>query len=191
MTKAVTLPPFIDYALIIQIATAVSHSREWGKAIDQKQAFELAYDAINSHVMRGEVGDNPPRFLWFIGRRAVRSYLASRIEVSLATGGTAVDQKRIKPRFAKYWLEHEVQDPVAEVDERVALHQALDGLEPEQRKDLEALAATFDGAEAAKLRGVGRVHFVKRCRRAREAFFALWFEGETMPALPKRVVNRA
>lgn len=210
MTKTVALPPSIDYALIIQVAKSVSRYREWMGSISEEQAFEIAYDAINSHVMRGEIlGDNPLRFLAFLGRRAVRTHLSNRVglrsnarmeaeAIEYPYGDNSgprswVPDGLMKPRFARYWTSGHgyAPDSASDIDERVALHQALGGLEAEQREDLEALASTFDGARAAKLRGVGRVHFVKRCRRARLAFFALWYEGETPPPLPRRVVNRA
>jgi len=185
MPKTVQLPESIDYALIIAVAKAVSQRREWVGSLSQEQAFETAYDAINSHVMRGEtLGDNPSRFLAFIGIRAIRTALKNRVDAS--------SSEQMKPHFAKYWTGERgyASDHAADVDERISVRQAIEGLSPQEQGDLIALAESFDGATAAQKRGVGRVHFVKRCRQAREAFFRLWYEGETVPALPKRVVNR-
>jgi len=185
MPRLVRLPESIDYALIIAVARAVSQRREWAPTLTPQQAFELAYDAINSHVMRGEtLGDNPSKFLAFIGIRSVRTVLKNRVDEAAP--------ENMRPHFAKYWTGERgyASDHAADVDERISVRQAIEGLSPQEQGDLIALAESFDGATAAQKRGVGRVHFVKRCRQAREAFFRLWYEGETVPALPKRVVNR-
>lgn len=146
----------------------------WGSDIWDK--YETARAAVVEHLYTAE---ELPTFhelavvgMTAIGRMAWRN--------SRQTGQDH-SRNRTMPGFVRYWWWHtqRASSPESMVVDRTALWQIWSQLGQLQQDTLVAVAEHPDYASAAAAEGCSYDTFLRRVKVAREAFYALWHEGET------------
>jgi hypothetical protein len=155
----------------------------YGQVIGFDDAYLAAYDGITSHLFNAD--QVPTRGdLYRAGSRAIRGVMVSVYRdngrPALGTGA----------RFRAYWTGDRQSHPdhAPKVDDDLALWQVFEGLDPEDRETLVQVAHHLDGNKVREATGWNEREYTARLRKARQNFYRLWFEGETAPELPKRVV---
>lgn len=159
-------------------AAIVSRHRHWWPAGDIAGQHAAAWDGITEHLL---TSDEPPsrQAMAAAGLRALSAYV--RREISHQGGGSHNGIANAGAKFASYWEWHSAPapDPQERVCDRLAVTQILPALTPRQREALLALAAWEDYQLAAAAMGCTTGTFEVHIKRARQAFRALWHEGET------------
>lgn len=152
---------------------AISRSRgRWGSHLDR---YQTAWSAIAEALCTSEEAPDAADLV-----HAGWAAVAAEAERSSQSHGHSPHRGRM-PAFERYWT------PVAgtTVEERIveshALWQIMPALTDRQRQALTALAATGDYQVAALGMQLSYHTYAQAVSRARKAFAALWFEGETPP----------
>lgn len=184
MTNGSDLPHGWDFGDIIVLARTVAATYRWGSApVGFDEAYIAAYDGIMSALLAAE--EAPTR---------KQLYTAGSRSISGAVGRAYRDVGRPAvgngARFRAYWMgdRQTEPDPSPHVVENLALWQVFEGLDTEDRETLTALAHHLSVTELQEAMGWGASQTNRRIKKARENFYRLWFEGETPPDLPRRVV---
>lgn len=165
----------------------VANNRAWWPAGDRDDQYAAAWHGIVEHLC---TTDEPPHRhdLMEAGRNA----LAADVRDTMRHHGARRDSTNTGQKHAMYWewAGRAVPSPENGIVEHLALDQILAALTRRQRQALDALAATGDYAEAARLLGIEGQTFRSLLGRGRGAFRALWHEGET-PSRPWGCDRRA
>ncbi|MFD8626663.1 hypothetical protein ACFV4E_22730 [Streptomyces hygroscopicus] len=144
---------------------------------DRQDYYDEALSAI---FMRLVSSDDEPR-------RSDLLHAADRAITDLVRGQRrdrgyreADEQFRIKwhPQFFRYWFHDPGVDLSERIAERVAVHQVLDALRPDERAAVEALAACGFYDDAAESLGITVACLKQRLRMARRRFLRLWHYPE-------------
>lgn len=107
---------------------------------------------------------------------------------NLAWGLAGHEDRR--PAFVRYWTPTDVTPIEDRITDAAALWQILPCLTDRQYQALVALAATEDYDLAAAAMGLSRSGYATTVKRAREAFLALWHEGEQPSKIWRRDQRR-
>lgn len=178
------LPFGWNYGDAMRLARTVAATYRWGNdIIGFDEAYQVAYDGIIAHLFSAT--EEPARGdLYRAGARAIRGALTIHYRDS---GRPAVGNGA---RFKAYWMGDRQTEPdhAPSITSNLAVWQVLEGLEPEDRETLAQLAHHLEGEKVREATGWTKREFTRRLRQARENFYRLWFEGETAPPIPKRVV---
>lgn len=166
--------------------SVVSNNRTWWPAGDREDLYAAAWHGIVEHLYTSET--EPRRSeLMEAGRRA----LAADVKATMRHHGARRDSSNNGAKYAVYWewAGRSVPSPEAGIVERLALQQILPALTPGQLAAIQALAATGDYAEAARITG-SATGLKSQLMKGRRRFRALWHEGET-PSSPWGTDRRA
>lgn len=166
----------------------VSNNLNWWPVGDRADQHDTAWHGIVEHLYSAD--DAPTRNeLLEAGRRI----LVDEVKSHLQTHGARRDGTNNGAKFAAYWRALNAAAPSHEpaIIERVALVQVMAALTPRQREAFGALAACDDYVGAARLLNVEPQSYRDLIGRSRQAFDALWHEGETArKRRPDRRVTR-
>lgn len=155
--------------------TVVSNNRTWWPAGDRDDLYAAAWHGIVEHLYGA--AELPSRIsLMEAGRRA----LADDVRDTMRHHGARRDGTNNGQKYALYWqwAGRAVPSPEGRIVDEMALWQILPTLTAGQRAALDALAATGDYAEAARLLGIHKKSIDSQLMLARRRFRALWHEGE-------------
>lgn len=172
----------LDLMRVIDQAAKLATTGAWQQGLDARDRYEIAWQACAETAVRHYLDHDEvpyPSLLVGDGMRAV----GDEVYAITRARGLRPDSARA---HAAYWWDidrgHGVRADLGV--ERIALHQALDRLDDEQRDDLTLVAATGTVRAAAEAAGVSYKHMAARVRAARVAFYGLWFNPETPPVPP-------
>lgn len=187
-TTAVTdLPHGWTVAEASELARVAAATYNWSTSVvGHDTAREAAYDGITSELFRAE---EPPgrEQLFQSGCRAIRHVVnVMKRDRGMKPIG---NPNYTGAGFAAYWTGErgEEPDPTSQLVEDLTVQQVLDGLDERDRETLSLVAEHLDGRKVREVTGWSGREYSERLSQARQNFYALWYEGETPPAIPKRV----
>jgi hypothetical protein len=156
----------------------VLHQRYHGFA-DFDERLEVAWHAIIEHLYTSSQPPARPELI-----RAAWQAIAHHVsrEEHFRRGYSHARHDRdaqFTAGFMRYWHDTGPVGPEERATERLALAQIWPRLRPAHRKLLAAMAKHEDYGRAAAALGKSRHTFATQIGQARQAFRALWHEGET------------
>lgn len=153
----------------------VTTNRTWWPTGDRNDLYDAAWHGIVEHLY---TVTEPPtrRDLMTAGRDT----LSRDVGANIRHHGARRDPTSTGAKYAAYWewASRVTPSPENTIIDRIALQQILTTLTPGQRAAINALAATGDYAEAARITG-GTNALILHLTRGRRRFRELWHEGET------------
>lgn len=164
----------------------VSNNFSWYAASDREDLYAAAWHGIVECLYSSDVVPRRNE-LMEAGRRS----LASDVKANMRHHGARRDGTHSGLKYAQYWEWHgrTVPSPESRIVDSLALHQILPTLTVGQRRAIEALAATGDYQQAARLLGI-ESGIKSQLAKGRRRFRELWHEGET-PSTPWGCDRRA
>lgn len=159
-----------------RLANIAVHADPWHQAMNVADRLETAWSAIAEFLYSCE---EPPADYDLI--RAARLAIADEWQREKSAHGVADPYagREAAPNYQRYWFATPTPSPEGRVIDRFAVQQILPTLRRFERDALLALATFDDYAEAERALGIAPRSLPGRVKSAREAFLALWHEGET------------
>lgn len=177
----------------IDRATRAAVIADRSRAMDQRTAYDIAWEGICLHLLEAE---QAPHYgdLVRAGWQAIYAEIRQGHRMRGIPETDRGYDTDTRPRFAQYWGALVQPGHETHIVERIALHQILPVLTEMQQQGLAALAARGDYQAAADLLGIDYKALVARVGSARKRFLAAWFEHETPPRkrrTDRRIGSRA
>lgn len=163
----------------LHVLAKMAVNRAWSQAADYPDRIEAAWSGICEHLCA--VADPPqPWDLIHAGRAAVDQMAKDELRHHGTRHRDAYEGPGSARNFLRYWWDQGV--PAASCENRVvdavALQQIWPRLSARHREALTALAAFEDYRAAAASMGITPGTFKVHISKARQAFLAMWHEGE-------------
>jgi hypothetical protein len=167
------------------LARSAALANKWAVSdftIRYEHAWDAIADALLTAAVRPSVHDLSAAGKGAVSRALLkdfcRTYGVADRDLTAGVGSA--------PRFAAYWFRPPGTPLDEAVAERVALSQAWTAIDARHATVLEALAVWGDNRTAAAALGMPKSSFSTYVSLARDAFEALWYDGETPPQRTRR-----
>lgn len=166
-------------AQVNRMAVYAARKSRWVDGMDLRDRAEAAQSAITEYLL---TADEEPEAaaLIAIAWQAMKAAYAQDLQ---SHGRGSQDRSQPCAAFNAYWWStasatHSLEEAVVD---HLAFWQVWDTLDAGAQEAVRAIAAHATPAKAAVELGVAYNTFGKRLRSARDAFRALWHEGEEIP----------
>ena len=173
---------------IHELARIAVWSGQWSRVVNFREWYEAAQSAIVEHLYAS--GEPPSRGdLIGTGIDGIHELIAANRRHH---GDSRHHAHGRSPNFERYWhvFAKPTRSPEEHIIEQAALRQIMAALPDNHRQTLIVLADHVDYGRAAEALGISRRAFISRVSDARQAFRALWHEGEQPSAMWGRERSR-